>query len=282
MISPLSIYPYRTIFCFSYTQYWGFSGGSDGKESACNAGDPDLIPGLGRSPEGGHDNLLQYTCLENPQTEESGGLQSMGSQRVRHNWVTNTLCTQVYNLERVSVSLLFSLYYTADFQPWLQMISPPNPSSPFFQVKSYFCTLSFSCSVVSDSLVTLWTVATRLLCLWDSPGKDMEMGCHFLLQFLYIIWHYMVLLFLAWFLSCNVIFVRTSVLLLVIVGCQILQVYRVSLYEYSMYLTTIGGHLGSFQLLSLLNAMDVLVHAFWRSYVQTPFRYIPRSETDGL
>ena len=116
MISPLFIYPYRKIFCFSYTQYWGFSGGSDGKESACNAGDPDLIPGLGRSPKGGHDNLLQYTCLENPQTEESGGLQSMGSQRVRHNWVTNTLCTQVYNLERFSVSLLFSLYYTADFQ----------------------------------------------------------------------------------------------------------------------------------------------------------------------
>ena len=147
----------------------------------------------------------------------------MGSQRVRHNWVTNTLCTQVYNLERFSVSLWFSLYYTADFQPWLQMISPPNPSSPFFQVKSYFCTLSFSCSVVSDSLVTLWTVATRLS-VYGIPGKDMEMGCHFLLQFLYIIWHYMVLLFLAWFLSCNVIFVRTSVLLLVIVGCQILQV----------------------------------------------------------
>ena len=43
-----------------------------------------------------------------------------------------------------------------------------------------------------------------------------------------------------------------------------------------------GGHLGSFQLLSILNAMDVLVHAFWRSYVQISFRYIPRSETDGL
>ena len=39
--------------CFSYTQYWGFSGGSDGKESACNAGDPGLIPGLGRSPKEG-------------------------------------------------------------------------------------------------------------------------------------------------------------------------------------------------------------------------------------
>ena len=42
-----------------------FSGGSDGKESACNAGDGGLIPGLGRSPRGGNGNLLQYSCLEN-------------------------------------------------------------------------------------------------------------------------------------------------------------------------------------------------------------------------
>ena len=44
----------------------GFSGGSDGKESACNAADVGLIPGLGRSPERGHGNPLQYSCLENP------------------------------------------------------------------------------------------------------------------------------------------------------------------------------------------------------------------------
>ena len=43
----------------------GFSGGSDGKESACNAGDLGLIPGLGRSPGGGHGNTLYYSCLEN-------------------------------------------------------------------------------------------------------------------------------------------------------------------------------------------------------------------------
>ena len=43
----------------------GFHGGSDSKESACNAGDLGSIPGLGRSPGGGHDNLLQYSCHEN-------------------------------------------------------------------------------------------------------------------------------------------------------------------------------------------------------------------------
>ena len=43
----------------------GFPGSSGGKESACNAGDLGLIPGLGRSPGGGHGNPLQYSCLEN-------------------------------------------------------------------------------------------------------------------------------------------------------------------------------------------------------------------------
>ena len=43
-----------------------FSGGSDGKETACNAGDPDSISGLGRSPGEGNGNPLQYSGLENP------------------------------------------------------------------------------------------------------------------------------------------------------------------------------------------------------------------------
>ena len=55
---------------------------TDGKESACNEEDPGLIPGSGRSPREGHGNPLQYSCLENPMDEESGGLHSMGSQRV--------------------------------------------------------------------------------------------------------------------------------------------------------------------------------------------------------
>ena len=47
--------------CGSY-----FPGGSDGKVSADNAGDPGSIPGLGRSPGEGNGNPLQYSCLENP------------------------------------------------------------------------------------------------------------------------------------------------------------------------------------------------------------------------
>ena len=46
-------------------------GGSDGKASACNAGDPGSIPGLGRSPGEGNGNPLQYPCLENPMDGEA-------------------------------------------------------------------------------------------------------------------------------------------------------------------------------------------------------------------
>ena len=49
----------------------GFPGNSDGKESACNVGDLGSIPGLGRSPGGGHGNPLQYSCLENPHGQRS-------------------------------------------------------------------------------------------------------------------------------------------------------------------------------------------------------------------
>ena len=43
-----------------------FPGGSDSKTSVYDAGDPGSIPELGRSPGGGHDNPLQYSCLETP------------------------------------------------------------------------------------------------------------------------------------------------------------------------------------------------------------------------
>ena len=64
-----------------------------GKEPACNAQDMGSIPGLGRSPGGGNSNLFQYCCLEVPWAEESGWLQSMGSQKVGHDLATEHACT---------------------------------------------------------------------------------------------------------------------------------------------------------------------------------------------
>ena len=49
----------------------GFPGGSVHKESTCIVGDLGLILGFGRSPGGGHGNLLQYSCLENPHGQRS-------------------------------------------------------------------------------------------------------------------------------------------------------------------------------------------------------------------
>ena len=64
----------------------GFPGGSDSKDSACNAGDLGSIPALGRSPGEGNGYPLQYSCLENPMDRGAWwAIQSMGSQRVEHN-----------------------------------------------------------------------------------------------------------------------------------------------------------------------------------------------------
>ena len=63
IISPLQSYYFDKAF--------GFSGGSDSKESACKAGDPGLIPGSVRCPGEENGNLLQYSCLENYMEREA-------------------------------------------------------------------------------------------------------------------------------------------------------------------------------------------------------------------
>ena len=72
----------RPAFHMMYSAYRGFPGGSDGKESACNARDPGSIPRSGRPPEEENGYPIQYSCLENSMTEEPNRLQSIGSQRV--------------------------------------------------------------------------------------------------------------------------------------------------------------------------------------------------------
>ena len=64
----------------------GFSCDSAGKESTCNVGDLGLIPGLGRSPGKGNDNVFQYSCLENPMDREAwrARVAIHGVTRVRH------------------------------------------------------------------------------------------------------------------------------------------------------------------------------------------------------
>ena len=64
-----------------------FTGDTSGKEPICQRKrlrDTGSIPGSGRSPGKGHGNPLQYSCLRISRTEETGELESMGLQRVRH------------------------------------------------------------------------------------------------------------------------------------------------------------------------------------------------------
>ena len=80
--------PQSGLACLSFggaASLQGFPGGSDGKESTCNVGDLASVPGLGRSLGGGHGNPLSILAWKIPWTEEPGGLQFMGWQRVGHN-----------------------------------------------------------------------------------------------------------------------------------------------------------------------------------------------------
>ena len=68
------------------------------KNLSANEGDvkeAGSIPELGRSPGEGNGNPLQHSCLENPMDRGTGGLHSMGSHRVRHDW-SNLACTHTY------------------------------------------------------------------------------------------------------------------------------------------------------------------------------------------
>ena len=89
-----------TIYTFSNTLHGkghlpnGFAGGDSGKEPTCQCRrhirNTVLIPGLGKSPGRGHGIHSSIPAWRIPWTEEPGGLQSTGLQRVRHNWVSNT------------------------------------------------------------------------------------------------------------------------------------------------------------------------------------------------
>ena len=97
------------------------------------------IPKLGRSPGGGNGNPLQYSCLEIPQPEEPGGLQSMGSQRVGHNWAWA------------------SVVYIS--QNWFSQNTIKSSQNYFYMLLKYISSVqSFRCVQL---LATPWTVACQ-------------------------------------------------------------------------------------------------------------------------
>ena len=114
------MYMYMCIYMYTHThidtdghtqkQLWiqGFPGGSDGKASACNAGDPGSIPGSGRSPGEGNGNPLQYSCLEN--SIDEGGWQAtvhgVAKSRTRLSDFTKSLSHYIHTSEYTYLSFL--------------------------------------------------------------------------------------------------------------------------------------------------------------------------------
>ena len=82
----------------------GFLGGSDGK-AACNAGEAGLTAGWGRSPGEGNGNHSSTLAWKTPWTEEPHRLQSMGSQRVGHDWAISLSLVEKYNFHKQNILL---------------------------------------------------------------------------------------------------------------------------------------------------------------------------------
>ena len=94
------------------------------KSLPANAGDirdTVSIPRLGRYPGGGNSNPLQYFCQKIPWREEPGELQSIGSQRVRHNCMTET--AHKYSKPITSLSFCYSLLLTMLLRLFISVIS---------------------------------------------------------------------------------------------------------------------------------------------------------------
>ena len=128
---------------------WEQLGGSGAKHLPVNAedtGNSGWIPGSGRSPGGGHGNLLQDSCLEIPWREESGGLQSMRSQRLRHHWAcihTEMQRESCHHLVRVrqkqnkqEPQILTRLHYNQSDGSKMLLESCPSTKSCLHEAKS--------------------------------------------------------------------------------------------------------------------------------------------------
>ena len=103
-----------------------FPGGSDGKESACNEGDLSSIPGwedpLGKEMAT-HSSILAWGI---PWTEEPGGLPSIGSQRVGHDWATKYSKHLFQSVQWLSHVWLFAIPWPAARQASLSITSSPS------------------------------------------------------------------------------------------------------------------------------------------------------------
>ena len=107
--------------------YWASQVAQWEKNPPASAGGSGSVPDLGRSPGEGSDHLLQYSCLGNPWTEEPGGLQSMGLQRVDHALVTKQQQIICYGVFLCIVGCLAALLTPACLIPVTAVIPLISP-----------------------------------------------------------------------------------------------------------------------------------------------------------
>ena len=113
---------------------------------------PGFDPWVGRSSGEGNGNPLQYSCLENPMAEEPGRLQSMGSQRVRHDWVTS-----------------FSYLLFSSFSLWIHCLPSNSVSPPWWLM-------------AKQSQSSLWLALKPMVSEGFMQLAQMCLTCHRLLQ----------------------------------------------------------------------------------------------------
>ena len=140
----------------------GFPGGSGGKASACNAGDPGSILGLGRSPGEGNGNPLQYSCLGNPMDRAPWWATVMRSQRARHNLATQQQQQPYYQqMDKANTNT------KTDMSVSKKTKLPPNGIHfKNNQSQSYFSSLSLS---LPSSLTSITYITTSTHPLTAAP-----------------------------------------------------------------------------------------------------------------
>ena len=131
---------------------------------AGDARDVSSIPGLGGSSGVGNGNSFSILAWKIPLTEEPGWLQSMESQRARHDWACTPTPNGFWNLQ-------FEKHLRHFFcsEPYKMVWNDLRP-------QVYLRNLHFTL------LNSFPRQPTRLPCPWDFPGKNTGVGCHFLLR----------------------------------------------------------------------------------------------------
>ena len=149
-----------------YGSILGFPRSSVGKESACSAGNPGSIPGLGRSPGEGNGNPLQCPCLENHGQRSLEGYIPWGPK-------------ESGTTERLTLTYLFQIHVPYQIYN-LQIFSliPQVGFSLSWIIHNFYC----CCSLVTKSCPTPWTAARQAPLSMGFPRKNTGVGCYFLLQ----------------------------------------------------------------------------------------------------